>query len=301
MAIPDYQKCMSPLLEYAADGKEHSIGDAYDAVATLFNLTEDEKRELIPSGTQQIYKNRIGWARTYLSKAGLLQNTRRGHFRITPRGQETLKQDSQEINTTYLMQFEEFEEFRKRPSKTDSVAIGDEPDSHTPEELLEKAVTDLNSGLASEIQESLLRASPAFFERVVIDLLVKMGYGGSRQEAAQVVGRSGDEGIDGIINEDRLGLDAIYVQAKRWDNVVSRPEIQKFAGALLGKSANKGVFITTSRFSNEAKEFAEMIDSKVVLIDGERLASLMIEYDLGVSTERTYQVKKIDGDYFSEE
>ena len=233
MAIPDYQKCMSPLLEYAADGQEHSIGDAYDAVATRFDLTEDEKREFLPSGAQQIYKNRIGWARTYLSKAGLIQNTRRGHFRITPRGEETLKQDSQEINTTYLMQFEEFEEFRKRPGKTESVAIGDEPESATPQESLEKAVIDLNSGLASEIQEALLRASPAFFERVVIDLLVKMGYGGSRQEAAQVVGRSGDEGIDGIINEDRLGLDAIYVQAKRWDNVVSRPEIQKFAGALL--------------------------------------------------------------------
>ena len=291
MAIPDYQKCMSPLLQYAADGQEHSIDDAYDAVATRFDLTEDEKREFLPSGAQQIYKNRIGWARTYLSKAGLLQNTRRGHFRITPRGQETLKQDSQEINTTYLMQFEEFVEFRKRPGKTDSVAIGDEPESPTPQESLEKAVTDLNSGLVAEIQEALLRSPPAFFERVVIDLLVKMGYGGSRQEAAQVVGRSGDEGIDGIINEDRLGLDAIYVQAKRWDNVVSRPEIQKFAGALLGKSAKKGVFITTSRFSNEAKEFAEMIDSKVVLIDGERLASLMIEYDLGVSTERTYKEK----------
>lgn len=292
---------MLPVLNYASDGEEHSIQETYEAIAGVFGLTEDEKRDLLPSGTQEIYKNRIGWARSYIAKAGLLENTRRSYFRITDRGREVLAENRDSINVRFLKRFEEFREFQSKSRLSASGDDDDSTDTTTPEETLEKAVGDLNSGLAAELSEALQKASPRFFEHVVVDLLVKMGYGGSRQEAAQVVGKSGDEGIDGIINEDRLGLDTIYIQAKRWESVISRPEIQKFAGALQGKRAKKGVFITTSRFSSEAIEFVDVIDNKVVLIDGDRLAGLMIEYDLGVSTERTYSIKRLDGDYFAEE
>ena len=214
---------------------------------------------------------------------------------------KSYKENPERIDVHFLEQFEEFREFRMR---TPNESGDDEAVAYTtttPEETVEKVVDDMNRNLEVDLLDALLRTTPSFFERVVVELLVKMGYGGSRKEAAQIVGKSGDEGIDGIINEDKLGLDVIYVQAKKWENVVSRPEIQKFVGALQGKRARKGVFITTSRFSAEAREYTSMIDSKVILIDGRRLASLMIEHDLGVSTERMYYIKRIDGDYFAEE
>ena len=302
MPIPDYQSIMLPLLKYASDQKQHSMKQAYDDLAKEFNLTIEEKNELLPSGTQQIYKNRIGWARTYLSKAGLLESKKRGYFNITDRGIEFLTTNPIEINNKDLEQFDEFIEFKTR--KNESQKIGDVKKvstSETPEETIENAISDLNSNLAIELLENLKNVSPNYFERIVVELLVKMGYGGSRKEAGEVVGKSGDGGIDGIIKEDKLGLDLIYIQAKRWDNVVSRPEIQKFVGALQGKKAKKGIFITTSYFSKDASEYTKMIDNKVILIDGNRLAQLMIENEIGVTNINTYHIRRLDSDYFLEE
>ena len=302
MPIPDYQSIMLPLLKYASDQKQHSMKQAYDDLAKEFNLTIEEKNELLPSGTQQIYKNRIGWARTYLSKAGLLESKKRGYFNITDRGIEFLATNPIEINNKDLEQFDEFIEFKTR--KNESQKIDDakkESTSETPEETIENAIFYLNSNLAIELLGNLKNVSPNYFERIVVELLVKMGYGGSRKEAGEVVGKSGDGGIDGIIKEDKLGLDLIYIQAKRWDNVVSRPEIQKFVGALQGKRAKKGIFITTSYFSKDASEYTKMIDNKVILIDGNRLAQLMIENEIGVTNINTYHIRRLDSDYFLEE
>ena len=236
---------MLPLLKLAADRQPQSMRDAYEALAREFGLSGEEMQMLLPSGTQQMYKNRIGWARTYLSKAGLLHSPRRGFFQITERGAQELSGDPESISTSQLNKFDEFREFRTRSVD----ASGDAPaasDSSTPQEAIENAIEEINAQLTRELLDALLASSPGFFEQVVVALLVKMGYGGSRKEAGQVVGRSGDGGIDGIIKEDRLGLEAIYVQAKRWENPVSRPEIQKFVGALQGQRARKGIFITTS-------------------------------------------------------
>ena len=302
MAVPDYQTFMLPLLRFAADRQVHSMQQAFDTLAEEFQLSDEDKEELLPSGTQQTYKNRIAWARTYLTKAKLLESPKRGHFQITDRGLNELSSGPEQINTRYLIKYEEFQDFRTRTTKTSAGEIDDTIHaSTTPEEAIENAIEEMNAQLASEILDALLAASPGFFERVVVELLVKMGYGGSRREAGAVVGRSGDGGVDGIIKEDRLGLEVIYVQAKRWENPVSRPEIQKFVGALQGKRAKKGIFITTSRYSNEARDYAGMIDTRVVLIDGEELARLMIEHNLGTTTMTEYQIKRLDSDYFVEE
>jgi restriction system protein len=304
MAIPEYQKFMLPLLKYANDDDEHKIADAYEDLAKEFQLTDEEKEELLPSGTQQLFKNRIGWARTYLAKAGLLQNPKRGFFRISDRGKSVLSENPTEINNDFLRNFDEFQEFQKRSTsgtrKSTNQTISSDSDQ-TPEEAIENSIEELNSELSNNVLESLSNVSPGYFEQIVVDLLVSMGYGGSRKEAGRVIGKSGDGGIDGIINEDKLGLDVIYIQAKRWENVVSRPEIQKFVGALQGRRAKKGIFITTSRFSREASEYVEMIDNKVILIDGPELAQLMIQNNVGVTTIRTYHVKKLDSDFFIEE
>ena len=303
MPIPDYQSFMKPLLELAGDREEHSLKEAYTALADRFGLTEDERNQLLPSGRQETYKNRIGWARTYLSKAGLLENTRRGYFRITERGLEELSEHGGEISAGYLKKFEEFVEFQtpNKEGRVEQDSAAHEATSQTPEEAIEQALSELNDQLASEVLAALKQATPSFFERVVVDLLVAMGYGGSRKEAGQVVGKSGDEGIDGIIKEDRLGLDAIYIQAKRWEGVVGRPEIQKFVGALQGQRAQKGIFITTSHFTSEAVDYAAQVQNTVVLMDGAELARLMIEHGIGTSTVGTYAVKRLDSDYFLEE
>lgn len=293
---------MLPLLRFAADGSEHTTREAVEVLATEFQLTPAERNELLASGQQAIFNNRVGWANSYLKKAGLFESPRRGSLRITARGKQILGDSPAKIDIKYLERFPEFIEFRNASRNrgtitTESVAIATE---QTPEEALELAHQSLRLGLAQDILGRILSCSPAFFERLVVELLVKMGYGGSRRDAGERIGQSGDGGIDGIIKEDRLGLDTIYIQAKRWQGSVGRPEIQKFVGALQGQRAKKGVFITTSSFTAEATDYASRIDTKVVLIDGKLLANLMMDFDVGVSVSASYTVKRIDSDYFEE-
>ena len=299
MTIPDYQSIMLPLLELTADGSEHSLREAIESLSSQLGVSEDERRELLPSGRQPTFDNRVGWARTYMKKAGLLESTRRGYFRITKRGLDVLDQQPAQIDTAYLRQFPEFVEFQT-PKQRDKEEIQLKLDeSTTPEEEIESAYQKLRDDLSTELLEMVKGSSAAFFEQLVVDLLVAMGYGGTRKDAGQAIGRSGDGGIDGIIKEDRLGLDIVYLQAKKWDSTVGRPEIQKFAGALQGQRARRGVFITTSTFTTGAQEYVSRIDSKIVLIDGETLAQLMLDFDLGVTTVATYRLKRIDSDYFT--
>lgn len=307
MPIPDYQSLMLPVLKLAADGEEHKFSHAVDALADQFDLSQEERNELLPSGSQAVFNNRVGWARSYLKQAGLLGTPKRGFFFITPKGQELLAKNPSEINAALLEQYPEFVEFRNR--KKEKFESDNESTEHTapeqitnetPEDALASAYKKLRTSLEEEILSSVKESSPSFFERLVVDLLVKMGYGGNRQDAGRAMGKSGDGGIDGIINEDRLGLDVIYIQAKRWEGSVGRPEIQKFAGALQGQRARKGVFITTSNFTKEAKEYASMIESKIILIDGGQLSKLMVEHNVGVSTVGLYEVKNLDSDYFDE-
>ncbi len=301
MSIPDYQSIMLPLLEFASDKKEHSLRETIEILADVFSLSSEERKHLLPSGRQATFDNRVGWARTYLSKAGLLQATRRGYYRISERGLNVLKQKPEKIDNKFLRQYPEFLAFQAKRSKDEvsEETINDEQ-AQTPEEVMEDAYQQVRQDLASELLEIIRDFSPAFFEKLVVDLLVKMGYGGTRKDAGKAIGASGDEGIDGIINEDRLGLDIVYLQAKRWQNTVTRPEIQKFAGALQGQRARKGIFITTSAFSEGAKDYVSRIDSKIVLIDGEMLAQLMIDYNVGVNSIASYELKRIDIDYFTE-
>ncbi|HLC25500.1 MAG TPA: restriction endonuclease [bacterium] len=301
MAIPDYQSIMLPLLRFASDGNEHSLREAIDGLAEKFELADTERKELLPSGQQPTFDNRVAWARTYISKADLLEPTRRGYFRITSRGREVLSKNPSAINVKFLEQFLEFIEFRtKRREREDTTEATETENLQTPAEILETAHQKLREDLSAELLKIVKECSPTFFERLVVDLLVKMGYGGTRKEAGKAIGRSGDEGIDGIINEDRLGLDVIYIQAKRWQGPVGRPEIQKFAGALQGHRAKKGIFITTSAFTKDAEDFVMKIDSKIVLIDGEQLAQLMIDHNVGVAPVALYETKRIDSDYFIE-
>lgn len=298
MAIPDFQTIMLPLLRFCADGKEHANQEALDALATEFGLTNDERKKLLPSGQQRVFDNRVAWARAHMKMALLIENPRRGIFRITGRGKFILEQSPPSIDLKFLRQFSEYVDAREKPKSDASTVTAEE--AQTPEEQIEQAYETLRENLAGELLQQLKSASPSFFEKVVVDVLVRMGYGGSLKDAGQAIGRSGDEGIDGVINEDRLGLDSIYIQAKRWEGTVSRPEIQKFAGALQGKRATKGVFITTSDFSEGSRDFASNISSKIILIDGNHLANLMIDYGVGVSTEATYELKKLDSDFFVE-
>ena len=307
MAIPTYEAFMAPLLSWASDREEKSVRDAYEAMAVHFDLTEEEKGELLPSGRQRTHHNRVGWAKTYLVKAMLLESTRRGHFRITERGMDVVKHHVTEINTEYLKRFDAFVDFQNAhlpdvevaATQDTGTAVG-ASDNATPEEALEATYQRLRRDIADELLSTVKSCSPAFFERLVVDLLVNMGYGGSRKEAGRAVGKSSDGGIDGIIQEDRLGLDNIYIQAKRWEGSVGRPEIQKFVDALHGLRARKGVFITTSRFTQDAMDFASHIDSKVILIDGLRLAEYMMDHGVGVSNQATYVVQKVDFDFFEE-
>jgi restriction system protein len=301
--IPGFQKFMLPLLKFAGDKKEHSTNEALEFLASQFNITEEQKSEMLPSGNQKIFSNRVFWAKSYLKMSGLIDNTKRAHFKISARGLETLKENPPEINLRYLKKFPDYLELSKSWKKGNSSSDKEEEilTLQTPEELLESSYQDIRKTLAQDILSKIKLCSPSFFERLVVELLVKMGYGGSRTDAGKAIGKSGDEGIDGIIKEDKLGLDIIYIQAKRWENVVGRPEIQKFVGALAGQGAKKGIFITTSRFTNEAKDYVPRNETKIVLIDGEQLASLLIDNNLGVSTQVVYEIKKIDLDYFEEE
>ena len=302
MTIPDYQTIMLPLLKLTEDKKEHSIREAIDSISDLFKLSEEQTKEVLPSGRSYIIDNRVGWARTYLKKAGLLEDTRRSHFRITEEGLKTLANSPTEINIKFLQQFSGFNEFRKKKDdEEEQEQVIQEDSSQTPQELLEYGYQKIKRDLAQELIESVKKVSPRFFEQLVVELLLKMGYGGSLKDAGKAIGQSGDGGIDGIIKEDKLGLDVIYIQAERWENVVGSKEIRNFVGSLVGQKANKGVFITTSGFTKDALEYVKTITHKVILIDGEMLSQLMIENNVGVSGVISYEVKKIDSDYFVEE
>jgi len=302
MPIPDFQSIMLPFLRYAGDSKEHSIREAVDSLGTEFGLTDDELRELLPSGQQETFANRVNWAKTYLKKAGLIYSTRRGYFQISERGLKDLSKKPSRIDIKFLKQYREFIDGLKPHLRQDvSEELPIQNEQATPTDTIEAAHQKLQAELASDLLEQIRETSPSLFERIVVELLVKMGYGGSRKDAGKAIGRSGDEGIDGIINEDKLGLDVIYIQAKRWKDTISRPEIQKFAGALQGQRAKKGIFITTSGFSKEAREFTQKIDIKIILIDGDQLAQLLIDNNVGVSTVQTYEVKRLDSDYFTGE
>jgi len=303
MSVPDFQTLMLPLLEFAADSKPHTFRDAGSAIARNLSLSDEDLAELLPSGKQTRFQNRLGWARTHLKKAGLLDYVQRGVFQITQRGLDIVREKNTKIDLKLLDRFPEHLEFRQaKPFNTSepNVPLSSEREG-TPLEELETAFDEIEKALAEDFLEKVRVCSSSFFEKLVVDLLVAMGYGGSLSDVGQVLGRSGDGGIDGAIKEDRLGLDTIYIQAKRWDNPVGRPEIQKFAGALDGVRARKGVFITSSRFTAEAEEYSLFIDKKIVLIDGTKLAQLAIEYNLGVSTYSSYVIKRLDSDYFIED
>ncbi|MEQ1587392.1 MAG: restriction endonuclease [Cyclobacteriaceae bacterium] len=302
--IPDYQSIMLPLLEFISDGKEYKMRNVTDELAIRFGITEEEQKELLPSGVAPVFYNRTAWAKTYLKKAGLIDSPKQGIVIISKRGLDVLKKKPSSINVKFLKQFTEFVEFQT-PKREGEIEIetSEEQSTQTPEELLEAAYQKIRKSLASELINKVVELSPAFFEKLVVELLVKMGYGGSIKDAGKAMGKSGDEGIDGTIKEDKLGLDIIYIQAKRWKpgNVVGRPELQKFVGALAGQGAKKGIFITTSNFTREALDYTPRNETKIVLIDGHQLAQLMIDYNLGCTPQQTYEVKKIDSDYFGEE
>lgn len=299
MAIPKFQEITLPMLKLSSDGNVWSLADARQELAKHFQLTEEELEELLPSGRQARYANRVAWAKVYLERGGLLSSPKRAHFQITERGREVLQNPPEEISIKFLSQYPEFQEFRSRSSKISETESDDES-SDTPEEVLESAYLTIRKNLASEVLERVKSCSPRFFEHLVVDLLLKMGYGRASGGAGERVGQSGDEGIDGIISEDRLGLEMVYLQAKRWEGTVGRPEIQKFVGALHGRRARKGVFITTGSFSAEAAAYVQTIDPKVALVDGQQLAEYMIDFGLGVSLARAYEVNRIDTDYFEE-
>lgn len=302
MTVPDFQTLMLPLLKIAGDGQEHRLGEIIETLADQFHLSDEDRKEMLPSGKQAKFDNRVGWAKTHLKKAGLIESSGYGKFRITHTGTEVLKRNPSLINLRYLEQFPSFMEFRaigRQSNRQDE----DEKEvaKQTPDETLDSLYQSLNRDLAQELLERIKTCSPRFFENLVVDLLVAMGYGGSRKDAGQAVGKSGDGGIDGIIKEDRLGLDVVCIQAKRWEGTVSRPTVQAFAGSLDGQRAKKGVLITTSQFSQDAKDYVTRIEKKIVLIDGVQLAQLMIDHGVGVTEVATYTIKKADIDYFSEE
>ncbi len=303
MPIPDYQSIMRPLLEEVSDGREYKFRDIIEVLVRRFNLSDEERRELLPSGQQAIFDNRVGWAKTYLKKAGLIDSPRRAILQITDRGKEALKTVPEEINVGYLKRYPEFIDFQSgKKDISEEITTEEEENDKTPEESLEASYIKIRKALAQELLNRIIELPPSFFEKLVVELLVKMGYGGSIKDAGKAMGKSGDEGIDGTIKEDKLGLDIIYIQAKRWQpgNVVGRPEIQKFVGALAGQGAKKGIFITTSNFTKDAIEYVPRNETKIVLLDGEQVAQLMIDYNLGVTVQQTFELKKIDSDYFGD-
>ncbi|RST28146.1 restriction endonuclease [Chryseobacterium lacus] len=301
--IPDFQTLMLPLLKVISNGEEFSTKEVNSILANQFNLNDEQLQQLLPSGKQTIFTNRVAWAKAYLKMANLLESTKRGSFKITKSGINVLNQNPEIINLKFLKNIPEYVEavdYSKNDNGEKSVKY--EPtETETPEEIIEESFLKINKTLSQELLTKLKTVSPYFFENLVVELLVKMGYGGSLKDAGKAIGRSGDEGIDGIIKEDKLGLDIIYIQAKRWEGNVGRPEIQKFVGALAGQGAKKGVFITTSKFTPDALNYIPRNETKIVLIDGQKLAQLMIENNLGVATHFIYELKKFDSDYFDNE
>lgn len=301
MPIPDFQSLMLPILRIAGDGQEHTSKWLVQTLVDQLGLSEEDRNQLLPSGTQRVINNRIAWARVHMRMAGLLKSTARGKFKITERGQSVLASNPPIINLRYLRQFPDYLENRNPTQVVNHESDSTDEARITPEEALETSYQNLRIELARELLDKVKTCTPDFFENLVVDLLVAMGYGGSRRDAGQAVGRSGDDGVDGIIKEDRLGLDVVYIQAKRWGNKVSRPEVQAFAGSLEGQRARKGVFITTSQFTTDARDYVNRIEKKIVLIDGEQLVQLMIDFGIGVAEVTHYVVKKVDVDYFEEE
>lgn len=305
MPIPEFNEIKLPVLEFFLDGQPHHITEVYDALAKHFHLSDADLSELLPSGTQSRWHNRAGWACYDLYRAGLLTRPKRGIYQMTDDGRRVAAQKPAIIDRDYLMQFPQFAEFVESRNVGKKAGETAETTStlsrtQTPEEQIETAFTELRETLVADLLAKIATVDPFRFEQIVLDLLVAMGYGGSRKEAAAVTQKTSDEGIDGLINEDRLGLDVIYVQAKRWKTNVGRPEIQNFVGALAGKKAAKGIFITASAFHDNARDYASGLHQKIILIDGRRLAELMIEHGIGVAEEHAYHVKKIDSDYFDE-
>ncbi|MEQ8851711.1 restriction endonuclease [Gimesia sp.] len=302
MTIPDFQTIMLPLLKHISDGKIHTVRILKDTLADYLELSDEERQKLLPSGQQTVFHNRVAWAKTYMERAGLLETVTRGQFTITDRGREVLNSSVDRIDQSFLLQFDEFRDFKSRDKNDDeATAVEKKAEIETPEEALQTAYKQIREDLAADLIYQVKRMTPVFFEKLVLDLMLAMGYGGSQDTAGSLTVAGADEGIDGVINEDQLGLDIVYLQAKRWENQVGRPEIQKFVGALHGKRARKGVFLTTSTFSRDAHQYVETIDPKVVLIDGNRLAQLMIDFNVGVSTAQSYFIKRIDSDYFIED
>lgn len=303
MSVPPFQDYFLPFLQYAGDGKEHTLQETAVEMAKALMLSEADVSELLTTGRQTKHVNRTSWTKTFLSKAQVIEATGRARFRISPRGQALLSERLPRIDITTLNRYPEFVAFRetKGPANGTAAAEATSANAETPEEHLDSSYQALRKELGLTLLQQVMKCTPAFFEQLVVDLLVSMGYGGSRADAGKAVGQSGDEGIDGIIKEDRLGLDIVYLQAKRWQNPVGRPQVQSFVGSLVGKGATKGVMLTTSRFTEDAQNFVKHLQQKVVLIDGEELATLMMDFDVGVATAATYAVKKIDLDYFGEE
>jgi restriction system protein len=307
MTIPDYQSLMLPLLQCAENGQEVRTSDCVDTLGKKLALSDDDMNELLPSGKQTVFSNRIHWARTYMAKANLVEATKRGHFKITQRGQEVLKSNPDQINNDTLSKFPEFQEWRERSvsgNEKKNIASAVEPANQdlTPEENIERSSLLLNRQLQKDVLDSILSASPSFFETVIVDLLIAMGYGGGRAEMGEALGQSNDGGVDGVIKEDELGLDVVYIQAKRYDpsNTIGRPAIQAFVGSLEGFNASKGVFVTTSSFASSVKDYVSRIQKRIILLDGDELARLMIRHGVGVRTKETYEVKRLDEDYFVE-
>jgi restriction system protein len=305
MAIPDYQTLMRPVLEVLSDGLERPIAELRNVIAQRFHLSDADLRERVPSGQKPLFNDRLSWAVSYLTQAGGLNRVRRGVYRISDRGRGLLRENSDRVDVTILDQFPEFKAFRARSTASGpKKPKGDrgEDDEATPEESLESAFQRLRGTIESELLQQVKAASPDFFEQLVVQLLVAMGYGGTLKDAGKAIGRSGDGGIDGIIKEDRLGLEVIHIQAKRWDNkTVGRPDVQSFAGSLDGVRAKKGIFITTSSFSADAHTYVDRIDKRIVLIDGDELVSLMYDFGIGVTPTAAYAVKRVDIDFFGEE
>jgi restriction system protein len=304
MAIPDYQSLMLPVLELASKG-EASVPIAEAEFATRFGLSDNEREQMLPSGKQRVLSNRIHWAKFYLTRAGLLESPKRGRFVITTAGQQVLAKPPAQLNTQFLLTIPAFQDFYRGDEGEAAVSPQVEitTPATTPEETVEAAYNAAQAALRADLLERILQNSPSFFERVIVDLLVAMGYGGSHRNASEQLGKSGDGGVDGVINEDVLGLDRVYVQAKRYapGNAVGRPEIQAFTGSLVGLGASKGVFVTTSTFSPQATEFASKIPQRVILIDGKRLTELMIEHTVGVRSSRVLEFKRLDEDFFSDD
>lgn len=317
MAIPKYDEMYREFLEALSDGGSHKISEIRDTLAIVFNVSDDERKELLPSGKQPLFNNRVNWTSSYLKQAGLIKNSSRGVYLITESGKKVLDSNIPNIDNSFLLKFDSFKEFLSRSISTDPTSDPNTPipetndssnqhmtvSSESPQDILDDAYNKIKASLIDDVLSEIMKQSPTFFEHLVVKLLTQMGYGGSLKGAATVTRSTGDEGIDGIIREDKLGFNLIYIQAKRWDrkSTVGRPELQKFVGALAGQGAAKGLFITTAQFTKEAIEYAnKQHTTKIILIDGIALAELMIEYNVGVSVEATYSIKRIDSDFFDD-